>query len=134
MEILLVIVILGIMAAFAMPNYNKSVELAYEKDAVLQLTAIQAAEQSYYAREITYWPSTTSNYTVDQINTALHMNLIENGFSYSCTSPSPGNFTCTAQRIGGAFTLRLNVTAALSSTSPANPCCNAGSCPTVLAC
>ena len=128
MELLLVIIIIGIMVGFAIPNYNRSVERAYEQDAIMQLSAIHAAEQVYYAKEGAYWPTDTS-YPVDQINANLHMNVIENGLTFTCI-PSALSFQCTAQRAGGIFTIQI-ISGALAAQ---NPCCSAGTCPTVPGC
>lgn len=132
MELMLVVIIIGLIAGFAIPNYNKSVERAYEQDAIMQLSTIHAAEQIYYAREVRYWPLDANPYQIDQINTSLKTNIIENGMTLICTNnpPNVSTFNCTAQRTGGGFTLRVNQ-AVLSAS---NPCCSAGSCPTVPAC
>ena len=128
MEQMIVIIIIGIMVGFAIPNYNRSVERAYEQDAVMQLSAIHAAEQVYYAKEGAYWPTDT-NYSADQINAILHTNIIENGLTFTCI-PSALSFQCTAQRTGGIFTIQI-ISGALAAK---NPCCSAGTCPTVQGC
>ena len=133
MEILIVVIIVGIIAGFSIPNYRKANESAYERDAVLQLSTLHDAEQLYHAREGgLYWPPDTTVYNVSQINSALDTSLIENGMTLTCTSPAAGGsaFTCTAQRAGGAFTLQLDET----TLGSGNPCCSAGNCPTLAGC
>ena len=128
MELLIVIIIVGIMVAFSIPNYNKSVTRAYEQDAVMQLSTIHAAEQIYLAKEGAYWPTGTS-YPVDQINATLHTNTIENGMTYTCI-PNPPGFRCTAQRFDGTFTVQIKD----GVLSNINPCCSSGVCPTLAGC
>ena len=125
MEILVVVIIVGIIAGFAIPNYGKSVEQGYLQDAMIQLSAIRSANQLYYAKTSTYWPPTSDRY-VSAINTSLSLNIIENGLAYECDPGGVVNqtFTCTATRTGGAFTVTVDE-APLSTT---NPDCS-GSCP-----
>ena len=134
-EIMLVVVIMGIIAAFAMPNYTRSLERAYARDAVVQLTALQSANNVYKAHAGQYLCGT--NLTLSQINTNLGINIIPSTaditYSYSnagnCVSPNPTAFTATARYVRGGtdYTIRVNE-ANIQSTAPANPCCSAGSC------
>ncbi len=128
MEILIVVIIVGVMAAFAIPNYGRSVSQSHLQDAMMQLSAIRTANQVYYARTGAYWPPSGSN-GVTAINSNLSLNIIENGMTYTC---GPGatvgtTFTCTAVTSGaGSFT--TTVTQAPLSTT--NPQCTSGSaCP-----
>lgn len=126
MEIMVVVIIVGVIAGFAIPNFSKSVDQSHYQDAVIQLSAIRSANQVYYARTATFWPPTNNN-DVTAINTALSLNIIENGLTYNCdkgTNPAT-QFTCTAIPTGGAYTVTVNE-APLSS--PGNPSCS-GSCP-----
>lgn len=126
MEIMVVIVILGAIAGFAIPNYTKSVEQAYERDAIMQLSAIHATNQIYFAKTGAYWPPNGSAYDVNSINSNLNLNIIENGMTYSCTGTNGTTFTCTAVRSGAAaFTVTVTE-AALTAT---NPDCTSGACP-----
>jgi prepilin-type N-terminal cleavage/methylation domain-containing protein len=125
MEILIVVVIIGVIAAFAIPNYGRSVAQTHLQDAIIQLSAIRTANQVYYARTGAYWPPSGSN-NVAAINSNLSLNIIENGMTYTCTGTGTA-FSCTAVTPGiGSFTTTVTQ-AALSAT---NPQCTSGSaCP-----
>ena len=55
MEIVIVVILIGIIAAFALPNYNKSIRKSHERDAVLQLQALHAANLIFRARNGDYF-------------------------------------------------------------------------------
>lgn len=127
MEILIVVIIIGVIAAFAIPNYGKSVAQSRLQDAILQLSAIRTANQVYYARTGSYWPpSGTEN--VAAINSNLSLNIIENGQTYSCTGTG-ATFSCSAVTLPlGPSSFTTTVTQAPLSTT--NPQCTSGTtCP-----
>jgi len=124
MEIMIVVIIVGIIAAFAIPNYSRSVSQSHLQDAMMQLSAIRSANQVYYARTSRYWPATAAN-NVAAINSFLSLNIIENAMTYSCTGIASGaTFNCTATPVGSAYTVTVTQNV-LSST---NPTCG-GTCP-----
>ncbi len=129
MEILIVVIIVGIIAAFAIPNYGRSVAQSHYQDAVMQLSAIRTANQIYFARTGAYWPNTPGQ-TIAAINANLSLNIIENRKTYTC---SPGTtigttFTCTAvYNATGSDTFTATVNENPLSTT--NPQCTGGTCP-----
>ncbi len=124
-ELIVVVIIMGAIAGFAIPNYTRSVENAHYQDAVLQLKAIHSAQQIYKVRSGQYWPTDGSTHYVSDINNDLNLNVIEDGVTYACASSDPAvGFSCQAQRDGGAFTVSVDQTA----LSTSNPSCT-GSCP-----
>ena len=122
MEIMVVVIILGVIAGFAIPNFSKSIERTHMTDAINQLQAIHSADQIYFARTRAYWPATAVN-DVTAINTALSTNIIENGMAYNCSGDGT-SFTCTATRTGSTFV----VTVTEAPLSDTNPACT-GACP-----
>jgi len=46
MELIVVVIIVGIVASFAIPNFKAMVERNYEKDALSNLAFIAAAEET----------------------------------------------------------------------------------------
>lgn len=124
MELMVVIVIIGVLAAIALPNYTRTIERSRLQDATTQLTTVHAAEQVYAARSGgTYWPSDGAAHGVAEINTTLGVNLIENGMAFSCTGDGT-TFSCTGTRSGGAFTVTVDENA----VGVSNPSCS-GTCP-----
>ncbi|MDP2654543.1 MAG: hypothetical protein Q8Q08_11025 [Candidatus Omnitrophota bacterium] len=131
MEIMVVIVIIGAVAGFAIPNYVKTVERAHEQDATTQLSAIHSANNIYRANNGRYWPLDTGTYPLNgatSINTSLGLSVIANGMTYTCTGSAGGaTYQCNAVRNAPAasFTVRVDQNP-LGST---NPDCVLGQCP-----
>ena len=124
-ELMIVVIIIAIIAAFAIPNYSKSVERAYQRDAIANLTTLHGANQIYRAQNGSFWPAAGSaTYTV--INTTLGLALIQNGLTYTIGGNGT-TFTATAKRWGPAAGFTITVTEAAISSS--NPQCTAGTCP-----
>ncbi len=118
-ELMVVLVIVSVVATFAIPNYTKSVERSHRKDAESNLMVIHAAQQMYAARnDNAYWG--TGNLVA--INSNLGINVLANGMTYACAAPgvSPPTFSCSAMRSGWTLTITS------ASTTPA---CTAGTCP-----
>ncbi len=117
-ELIVVVVVLGIMAGFAIPNYTKSIDRAYRKDGTVNLTAIYAAQQIYYNNNnASYWQPSGGG-GVSDINTSLGLGILSNNLTYSC-SGNGVTFSCTATR--GAMTLTV-------TQASATPTCG-GYCP-----
>ena len=53
-ELAVVVVIIGVLAAFAVPRFMSSVERSKAAEAFNHLSAIQAAQERYHARQGTY--------------------------------------------------------------------------------
>jgi prepilin-type N-terminal cleavage/methylation domain-containing protein len=53
-ELAVVIVIIGVLAAFAVPRFRSAVERSKAAEAVNYLSAVQAAQERYHARQATY--------------------------------------------------------------------------------
>ena len=124
MEIMIVVITVGAIAAFAIPNFTKSVEQSHRTDATNQLTAIYSAQQIYQAQTGNYWPQSTSSQDVILINSNLKLNIIQNGMTYSCTGVVAGtSFTCDAAK-GSPASYTVRVTQA--ALDAANPSCIAG--------
>ena len=124
-ELIVVVIVMGAIAGFAIPNYTRSVENAHYQDAMLQLKAIHSAQQIYKARSGQFWPTDGSSHGASDMNNELNLNLIENGITFTCSSSNPATgFSCQAVRDGSAFT----VTMTQAALSGSNPSCS-GSCP-----
>lgn len=164
-ELIIVVVIIGTIAAFVIPNYEKSIRKAHERDAIIKLITLHGANAIYTARHGEYLPG--SNLTLAQINSGLSINIVANDIdiTYSYTRSAPNQYEATAAWTGGNnFTIRINqgsVTVAAYepeavmedtvmyswidfisdqlapnafAQQASNPCCSAGSCPTLFTC
>ena len=134
MELMVTIVIIGIMAGFSLPQYQKAIRKSHERDAIVQLTALQAANTMYFAKNNAYLPAAGS---LAAINTGLNINIIANDMTYAYARSSTTAFTASAlwDETGTTNDFMLVVNQALISA--ANPCCSTstpGLCPTRASC
>lgn len=97
-ELIVVVIIIGILASIAMPNYLHTQERALDNEAKANLKLIQAAEKIYRMEEGFYYPfSGTADTT--QINTDLKLSIPGSSkWSYSIPTPQDGG--SQAQRNG----------------------------------
>ena len=128
MELMTVVVIIGIMASFAIPNYTRSVERAHRRDATANLISLHAANQILRSETNDYWPSGPGWFDLAQINTALRLAIVANGLEYQCRDLGAVSYECQACRpscgAGSTFTVTVNQAA----IGPGNPACG-GACP-----
>ncbi len=123
MELLLVVVIIGVMAGFAIPNYGKTTRRMRARDATTALTMISGGNVVYKART----GSNLSASPLSAINTALSLNIVANQATYECGATAN---ICTATSSAGAsdFKVSVDLTADISSTNPSCTTSNS-SCP-----
>ncbi|OED35374.1 hypothetical protein AB834_04605 [PVC group bacterium (ex Bugula neritina AB1)] len=118
-EVLMVVLVVGILASLAMPQYTKVVEKAKMSEAKTVLSAIRTAEGVYFMEYDAYTDDLTKldldegiytssgrlfDYTIDVLGTVGHANF---------------SFTITAERLGGAFagsTMIMSADGTLSAT------------------
>ena len=127
MEIMTVVIIVGVIAVFSIPNFTRAMEKAYEDDAISQLAAIHTANEIYRAQDGNFWPaSDTASHPVSDINSALGLSIIPNGMDYACRCTNLAGvpavcaaYSCTASRQSGTCVVTITQ-AALSTTNPSN--------------
>ena len=129
MEIIITIVLIGIIATFAIPNYTKAIKKGIERDAIIQLSTIHAASEIYKTNSGKYFIGNCIGHTL--INQNLKTNIIaSNGLAYKYNSSTGDNFTAWAM-LGGSFSVKIS-NGPLTSN---NPCCSIGpSCPSLPNC
>lgn len=132
-ELMIVIVIIGAIAAFALPKYTQSVTLAKERRAGSNLLLIYNAQLNYLKYNNVYWPPAAGTQPLAQINANLALNIIADGDTYTCRHGAPPGtgYTCLAQFDNGAYELQITQAPLQANI---NPCCSAGACLTVSAC
>lgn len=130
MELIIVVVIIGIIAGFAIPTYSKVLIKTQERDMILRAQALYAAGKIYYAKNNQY-PSED-----------LDAFGIANTFGISLTNTDKMHFD---YRLGHIFLVHyepadgswdFHVCANLEEPlSNINPCCDLGEvCPTLVSC
>lgn len=103
LELIIVIVIIGILATFAMPQFIVTKERALDKEAIANLKLIAAAERIYRMENGRYYPSPAATESdAGNINTNLKLFLTETNWDYSITTTGDpaDTFTATAARNG----------------------------------
>src|SRR3989338_1394728 len=114
-ELIIVVIVIGILAAVGMPQYSKAIEKARGAEASAGLQNIQQGEKIYFANNETYLNAgtagtgdtngLTSGANSDQ--SKLDINLPQTGWNFQVTT-SPGGtgtqteYTITATRKKGA--------------------------------
>jgi prepilin-type N-terminal cleavage/methylation domain-containing protein len=94
-ELVVVIIIIGILAAIALPQFGKTKEHALSKEAIANLKLISAAEKIYRMETGSYYISSVEA----DINTNLKLSLTITNWDYSITG-GVGSFTAYADRQG----------------------------------
>jgi len=103
-ELIIVVIIIGILAAIAIPAYIKTQERAFDKDAQASVKLIQAAEKVYHLENNFYYPYSGSTSSHIAINNNLRLTLPTSNLKWTYTVNSVGGTTSTASalRTGGA--------------------------------
>ncbi|MEE8317716.1 MAG: type IV pilin protein [Candidatus Omnitrophota bacterium] len=91
-EVLIVVIIIGILAAIGIPQFASSIEKAKGGEARAGLGHVQTAEKIYYAENEVY-TSTLGN---------LDITLTQRYWAFTISTPSAATYTATATRSGGA--------------------------------
>lgn len=108
LELSVTIVIIGILAAIAIPLFPKVMENTKASEAVAALQQIRTGERIYRVEENTYWP-TSGTATTAQINAQLRLDLkttSERSWDYSVGPTTNVAFTATATRRSGGYITR----------------------------
>lgn len=107
MEILAIIIIIGILAAIALPNFAPVREKVLDKEASASLKLIQAAEKIYRLETGFYFPYSGTESSQDTINTNLKILLPRDNdatrkWTYKSADTASGTTSCTdATRYSG---------------------------------
>ena len=110
-EIVVVLIIVGILAAFTIPVFVNVIEQTKAQSAKSNLLAIAAAQQKYFEDNNAY--CTASCTTTATINNNLHLGISDT-VNYSCAAAG-ANYTCSWN--DGTDTLTLAVNAAGTGVS-----------------
>jgi prepilin-type N-terminal cleavage/methylation domain-containing protein len=125
MEMLVVIIIIGILAALALPGFGVTKERVLDREAKANLALIQAAEKIYRMEAGVYYPSSGSESNIVNINTFLRVNLPTGGLSWSYATDTAST-QITATRVPSGRVWTLTYTEAVDATHPA---CTGTGCP-----
>jgi prepilin-type N-terminal cleavage/methylation domain-containing protein len=141
-EIITALVITGVLAAIAIPNYYNSIQQGASNAAQNNLTIIYGAQKNYYYNNGSYCVNSGSNPTcadnLADINTNLSLNITDNYFTYACAPDPSSGVYCTATNISNPQ-INFSVNKSTGGSSCAPPCtspqtCGGGGTPNVCGC
>ncbi|MBP6342967.1 MAG: type II secretion system protein [Candidatus Omnitrophica bacterium] len=133
MELMVAVMVVGIIAAFAIPNYTKANNKAEERQMITNMRSIVAAQEIYKAQNGNYWPAATGsvpigNIGVAGINAALKLNVSDDPkYTYQCNAPSNQAYQCYGTYSPGgtlAWQIHANQVQSQSSLFPQQVCCD----------
>lgn len=101
MESLMVVIVIGILAAIALPQYTKTTEVSLRRQANDLLQAIYAGERVYFSANNKYSGTWTDIY-LDASPTTTDI-----AYSLASTDLYATNFTATATRNAGTCSLKV---------------------------
>jgi len=104
LELLIIIIIIGILAAIAIPGFSKAVEKTKVKDAQAVLSAVHSAEKIYYLDQGSFGtldPDPAQSNTLVTNNYITNPNSGNTTWSFSVPAPTAATFTATATRAAG---------------------------------
>ena len=98
-ELMIVVIVVGILASLAYPNYVATREKVLDKEAISALVLIRNSERMFFSRRETFYPwpvGTQSN--IARINGNLSLDLNTNVWTYRITTTSATAFMARAVR------------------------------------
>ena len=108
-EVLIVVIIIGILAAIGIPQFAASIEKAKGGEARAGLGHVQTGEKVYFA-ENEYYTTTLSD---------LDIALTQKFWAFSISTPTSTTYTVSATRSGGTYsgqTLTMDQAGTISGT------------------
>ncbi len=96
-EIIVVVIIMGILVALAVPSYIETREKSLDKEAVAALKLIRAANKQYFSKYDAYYPFSGSVSSLQYINGNLSIFISTTNWVY-CLSGTGTTFSGRATR------------------------------------
>ena len=126
-ELLIVVAILTIIAAYGIPNYNMAKRRSVERAGVASMRVIAQALELYKSNNGTY-PDFPMN-QISDINNQLNLGILEQNYNFSCEVRSGGRYRCEARSNEFGWRLRYTTDDEDVSCSGGCPTCTGSSCP-----
>ena len=97
LELIVVVVIIGLLAAITVPNFRKALIKSREKLAKANLQMILSAQKLYRASNGNFWPDSGNSTDLDEINKALNLDIEDRYFYYRVKYDKPYRFEAEAE-------------------------------------
>lgn len=97
-ELIIVVIVIGILAAIGMPQYTKAIEKARGAEASVGLGNIQTAEKLYFANNEQYYVTAATAMTTAEQST-LDISLPQKGWNFQVESTGAVGGVVTAYKI-----------------------------------
>jgi prepilin-type N-terminal cleavage/methylation domain-containing protein len=98
-EAMVVVAIMGVLFAMALPTFGRAVEQAQADIAAANLRALWAAERLYWLDNRVYTADLSALQSLGLIDPTL---LSSSNYTYAVSAPDAATFTATATRAGSA--------------------------------
>ena len=109
-ELMIVVIVVGILASMAYPNFQATREKALDKEALSALVLIRNSERMFFSRLEAFYPTPVGvQNNLAFINGNLSLDLNANIWAYAVGTTSATTFTAVAVR--GTRTWSINNTA-----------------------
>ncbi|MGE5279651.1 MAG: type IV pilin protein [Deltaproteobacteria bacterium] len=103
-ELMIVVIIVGLLATIAYPNYLGTREMALDREARAALMLMRNSERIFFSRLERFYPAAGFVTNIDDLNGNLTLDLNERQWDYSVTSTGAA-FVAAATRAGRTWTL-----------------------------
>lgn len=121
-EIMIVVTIIGLITAFALPKFTKSMEKERARRTSSNLRIIHSALEIWKANSDSYPANGAQD--LSYLNTSLGLNILDTDFNYTYTN-NGSSYTVDAQKSDASYTIRITQ----APIGPGNPTCQQGTCP-----
>ena len=134
MEVIIAIVLLGLVSAFAVPNYGRAIRKSAERSAIAQLTGIYATARLVNDATGRY-PNSGGAQDETWINNNLDLNITERDVQITYNGSNTA-FTATAVLSTGASIrmTQIDIDPTNATANLRNPCCTNTACLVALSC
>lgn len=103
LEMIAVVIIVGILATIAIPQYARFRERALDQEAISGVRFLQQAQRIFYMENNRYYPAAGADGNINTINANLKLSLSNQSWAFTAAS----NGVSTAARQGRVWTLTV---------------------------
>lgn len=117
-ELIIVVIIVGVLAGFALPKYTRAREKAKDKQAQVILGLIRSAQRAYRMELHHYYPppAAPSVGDIPTINSNLGLDLVDDG-SWSYSIATDNGFNATMTRDAGGYNRSWQINSAMTNAT-----------------